>query len=280
MQSLWAKLLNKSNMSRWLRTAIVAVLGLITPLALDTPAYTHSNIFELVTPPHVSVTLFAIGYGNEKYGSTQGGFQLEQSVNGLFGLVGRASAYQILKGILGYDSPLSPSSKSAPRDFGRFQGGIDLTPFQGISLVLLGGEDVGDSHAPVVEGDFSSWFGIHTAHPFNISFTGSHYYQNGVTSGTYDLRTMAMSTANFILLLGGGGAIWGGGSKAHGGPEIDGLSDEVEAYDNPAAIKAHGGPEIGIFLRRWHLSVEVQAGYGSAHTYGVVSVSRQFTWDE
>jgi hypothetical protein len=247
-------------MSCYLRMAIFTVFDLIVSLASATPAYTNFHILELVTPPHLSVTLFSIGYGNEEYGSTQGGFQLEQSVNGLFSLVGRASAYQILKGTIGYDSPLSPASKSAPRDFGRFEGGLDIIPFPGTSLVLLGGEDVGDSHAPVIEGDFSSWFGIHTAHPFNISFTGSHYYQNGVTSGTYDLRTMAMSTASFILLVGGGGAIWGGGSLA--------------------AVKAHGGPDIGIFLRRWQLRVEVQAGYGSAHTYGVVSASRQFNWDE
>src|ERR1700730_1352462 len=214
MRSLRARLLNKSNRSRRLGTAIATVLGLIGPFAPDITAYSSSDIFELVTPPHISVTMFAVGYGNEKYGSSRGGFQFEQSVNGLFGLVGRASAYQILKGTIGYDSPLLPSSSSATRDFGRFQGGVDITPFQGTSLVLLGGEDVGDSHAPVVEGDFSTWFGIHTAHPFNVSFTGSHYYQNGVTSGTYDLRTMAISTANFILLIGGGGAIWGGGSLA------------------------------------------------------------------
>jgi hypothetical protein len=254
------KLLKKLRASRWLATAIIAVLGLVTPPVSDTPAYTSSDFFEFVTPPHLSLTMFAIGYGNEKYGSTQGGFQFEQSVNRLFGLVGRAAAYQILKGTIGYDSPLLPSPRSATRNFGRFQGGVDISPFPGTSLVLLGGEDVGDSHAPVVEGDFSSWFGIHTTHPFNVSFTGSHYYENGVTSGTYDLRTMAMSTTNFILLLGGGGAIWGGGSLAK--------------------VKAHGGPEIGIFLRRQHLTVEVQGGYGSAHTYGVVTVSRQFSWDE
>lgn len=253
-----AKLSNESKTSRWLGLAIVSFLGLIAPLASGGPAY--SDRFELVTPPHVGLTLFAIGYGNEKYGSTQEGFQLEQSVNGLFGLVGRAAAYQILKGTIGYDSPLSPSSRSATRDFGLFQGGVDFTPFQGTSLVMLGGEDVGDADAPVVEGDFSNWFGIQTAHPSNVSFTGSHYYQNGVTSGTYDVRTMAMSTANFILLLGGGGAIWGGGSLS--------------------SVKAHGGPDIGIFLRRHHLSIEVQAGYGSAHTYGVVSVFRQLNFEE
>jgi len=253
-----AKLLNKSNASRWRGLAIATFLGLIALLASDRPAYSDS--FELITPPHVGVTMFAIGYGNEKYGSIQEGFQLEQSVNGLVGLVGRAAAYQILKGTIGYDSPVSPSSRSATRDFGLFQGGVDLTPFQGTSIVLLGGQDVGDADAPVVEGDFSNWFGIHTAHPSNLSFTGSHYYQNGVTSGTYDVRTMAMSTANFILLLGGGGAIWGGGSLA--------------------SVKAHGGPDMGIFLRRHHLSIEIQAGYGSAHTYGVVSVSRQFSFEE
>jgi hypothetical protein len=246
--------------SRSIGTALVALLGFIVPLAADTRAYPSSDFFELANPPHLSLTLFAIGYGNEKYASTQGGFQLEQSVNSFFGLVGRAAAYQMFKGTIGYDSPLSPSSRSATRDFGRFQGGIDFTPFQATSLVLLGGEDVGDSHAPVIEGDFSSWFGIHTIHPTNVSFSGSHYYQNGVTSGRYDLRTMAISTADFILLLGGGGAIWGGGSLG--------------------TVKAHGGPDIGIFLKSWHLSIDVQAGYGSAHTYGVVSFSRQFSWDE
>jgi hypothetical protein len=253
-----AKLLPKSKTSCWLGIAILTFLGLIAPLASDRPAYSDS--FELVTPPHVGVTLFAIGYGNEKYGSTQEGFQLEQSVNSISSLVGRAAAFQILKGTIGYDSPLPPVPRSATRDFGLFQGGVDITPFQGTSLVLLGGEDVGDSDAPVIEGDFSNWFGIHTIHPSNISFTCSHYYENGVTSSTYDVRTMAMSTANFILLLGGGGAIWGGGSLA--------------------SVEAHGGPEIGIFLRQHHLSIEVQAGYGSAHTYGVVSVSRQFNFEE
>jgi hypothetical protein len=71
---------------------------------------------------------------------------------------------------------------------------------------------------------------------------------------------MAISTAKYILLVGGGGAIWGGGSLAK--------------------AKAHGGPEVGTFVRRWHFNVEVQAGYGSAHTYAVVNVSRQFSWDE
>jgi hypothetical protein len=244
----------------WLEKVVITLLGLIAPFASDTPAYTSSDIFELATPPHLSVTLFATGYGNEKYGSTRGGFQLEQSVSRVFGLVGRATAYQIYKGTGGYDSPLSPSPRSATRNFGRFQGGVDITPFQGTSLVLLGGEDVGDSHAPVIEGDFSSWLGIHSIHPINFAFTGSHYYQNGVTSGTYDVRMMAISTADFILLLGGGGAIWGGGSLAK--------------------VKAHGGPDIGIFVRSWHLNIDVQGGYGSSSVYGVVSVSRQFGWDE
>jgi hypothetical protein len=252
------KLLNNSKRSPTRGFATVVFLSLIALLASDATAKSH--VFELTSPPHVGVTIFSIGYGNEKYGSTQGGFQLEQSVNGLFGLVGRASAYQILKGTIGYDSPLSPSSHSATRNFGRFQGGLDITPFQVTSLVLLGGEDVGDSDAPVIEGDFSTWFGIHTTHPVNVAFTGSHYYQNGVTSGTYDLRAMAMSTSKFILLIGGGGAIWGGGS-------LDG-------------VKAHGGPDIGIFLRRYHLDIEIQGGYGSAHTYGVVSVYRQFNFAE
>jgi hypothetical protein len=250
--------LGNSKRSPRRASAIMIFLSVFAPLASGATA--NSHLFDLVSPPHVGVTIFASGYGNEKYGSTQGGFQLEQSVNGLFGLVGRASAYQILKGTIGYDSPLSPASRSATRNFGLFQGGLDITPFQGTSLLLLGGEDVGDAHAPVIEGDFSHWFAMHTTHPVDVSFTGSHYYQNGVTSGTYDVRTMSVSTKNYILLFGGGGAIWGGGS-------LEG-------------VLAHGGPEVGIFLRQYHLDIEIQGGYGSAHTYGVVTVSRQFNVEE
>jgi hypothetical protein len=60
-------------------------------------------------------------------------------------MVGRISGYQIYQGT-GFDSPLVPSAHSAPRNFGRFEGGVQIVPFPGASFVMLGGEDVGDSH--------------------------------------------------------------------------------------------------------------------------------------
>jgi len=63
-----------------------------------------------------------------------------------------------------------------------------------------------------------------------------------------------------LLLLGVGGAIWGGGSVGQ--------------------AKGQGGPDVGFFVREWRVSVDLQAGYGSSRTYGMVSFSRSFGWDE
>ena len=160
-----------------------------------------------MSPEQLSLALFVNGYGSDKYGTTHEGFELEQSVATNLGLVARASAYQIYQGT-GFDSPLLPASRSSTRNFGRFQGGIDITPLPGVSLTLLRGEDIGDSHAPVVEGNFSSWILPHSLHPINFSFSGSHYYENEVTSGRIDLRAILLSTAEVMLLGGVGGAIW------------------------------------------------------------------------
>jgi hypothetical protein len=155
---------------------------------------------------------------------------------------------------------LVPSAHSAPRNFGRFQGGLSLIPFPGARFTLLGGEDVGDSDAPVFENDFSSWHWMHTRHPVNFPYSTSHYYENGVTNGLIDLRTVALSSARIILLLGVGGVVWGGGTVGQ--------------------AKGQGGPDLGVFMRDWRMSVDLQAGYGSSRTYGTVSVSRTFSWSE
>ena len=73
--------------------------------------------------------------------TTHGGFELEQSVTRGFGLVARFSAYQLYKGT-GYDSPISPAT-NGPFFYGRFEGGIDLTPIDGTHLTFVGGNDVG-----------------------------------------------------------------------------------------------------------------------------------------
>jgi hypothetical protein len=235
------------------------LLSLIQGNATDAAAQDLTQFFALPNPPHFNWRLFASGYGAEKYGTTHGGFEFDQSVTGACSLIGRVSAYQVYQGT-GFDSPLVPSAHSSSRNFGRFQGGISLVPFPGASFAILGGEDVGDSHAPMFENDFSSWLWMHTPHPANFSYSTNHYYENGVTNGIIDLRTVALSTGQMILLLGAGGAIWGGGTVGQ--------------------AKGQGGPDAGIFLRAWHMSIDLQAGYGSSHTYGTVGFSRVFSWDE
>jgi len=141
-----------------------------------------------------------------------------------------------------------------------FEGGASFSPFQGTTLTLLGGENAGDSDAPVFENDFSSWLWLQSRHPMNFSYSTSHYYQNCVTNGLLDARMVSFSTGQLLMLLGVGGAIWGGGSVGQ--------------------AKGQGGPDVGFFLREWHVSVDLQAGYGSSRTYGMVSFSRSFGWDE
>jgi hypothetical protein len=173
---------------------VLAASLALAALGGSAPARADSGFFHLTDPGQLSLALFVNGYGSDRYGTTHEGFELEQSVTNQLGLVARASAYQIYQGT-GFDSPLLPAARSSTRNFGRFQGGIDITFSPGVSLTVLGGEDVGDSHAPVVEGDFSSWIMPHSLHPINFSFSGSHYYENEVTSGRIDLRAILLSTA-------------------------------------------------------------------------------------
>jgi len=238
---------------------VLAAIFALAVMGSSASARADSDLFNLTNPEHLSLALFVSGYGSEKYGTTHEGFELEQTVTNQLSLVARTTAYHVYQGT-GFDSPLLPASRSSTRDFGRFEGGVDITPLPGVSLVLLGGEDVGDSHAPVVEGNFSSWILPHSIHPLNFSFSGSHYYENEVTSGRIDLRAIVLSTGEVMLLAGVGGAIWGGGSVGN--------------------AKGQGGPDLGIFVRRWHTSIDLQAGYGSSRTYGLVNFSRQFHWDE
>ena len=236
----------------------VSLVFLLVKPAIST-AQDLSQLFSLANPPQLEMRAFASGYGAEKYGTTHEGFELAQTITGAVSLVGRVSGYQIYHGT-GFDSPLLPSAHSAPRNFGRFEGGLSVIPFPAAMFEMLGGEDIGDSHAPMFENDFSSWLWLHSRHPINFSYTTSHYYENGVSNGLLDLRAVAASTAELILLVGGGGAIWGGGTVGQ--------------------AKGQGGPDLGIFLRRWRISFDLQAGYGSSHTYGTLSLSRSFAWDE
>jgi hypothetical protein len=240
-----------------------SVLALLMTLILggigDAKAQDLSQIFTLENPGHFTLRLILVGYGAEKYGTTHEGLEINQTVTPVISVVGRVSAYQIYKGT-GFDSPLTPGARSATRNFGRFEGGISLTPFQGTTFTVLGGEDAGDSDAPVLESDFSSWVRLQSRHPINIAYSTSHFYENGVTNGLIDVRTVAFSGDRLMLLAGVGGAVWGGGSVGQ--------------------AKGQGGFDVGVFLRSWHLSIDTQVGYGSSRTYGMVSASRSFGWDE
>jgi hypothetical protein len=225
----------------------------------EAQAQDFAQFFDLEIPGHLTLRLFGTGYGAEKYGTTHEGFELNQTITHDVSLIGRAIAYQIYQGT-GFDSPLSPSPHSSPRNFGRFEGGLAVTPFPGTTFAILGGEDVGDSDAPMFENEFSSWIRLQSRHPLNFAYSTNHYFENGVTNGLIDFRTVAFSTGRWMLLMGMGGAVWGGGTVGQ--------------------AKGQGGPDLGFFIRAWHLSVDLQAGYGSSRTYGTLSVSRSFGWDE
>jgi hypothetical protein len=200
--------------SRAHRKAVVAMLSiLIATRAITARAIPYSDFFTPANPQHLGLTLFASAIGNEsRYAATHEGFELEQTLNPYIGLVGRVSGYQIYQGA-GWDNPLTVHPKTRPRNFGVFMGGIDLLPFQGTSLTILGGRDVGDSSGARIEGDFSSWILLHSRHPINLSFIGDHFYNNGQTSGMIDVRAVMSSWRKVTWLLGAGGQLWGAGQS-------------------------------------------------------------------
>jgi hypothetical protein len=242
------------------KTIIAILFAILSTRPSTAGALPYSDFFTAANPQHLSLTLFASAIGNEsKYAATHEGFQLEQTLNPYIGVVGRVSGYQIYQGA-GWDNPLNLHPGTRPRNFGVFMGGIDLLPFQGTSLTVLGGRDVGDSNGARIEGDFSSWISLHSRHPINLSFIGDHFYNNGQSSGMIDVRVVMSSSRRLTWLLGAGGQLWGGGPEPH--------------------IMKEFGPDLGLFFRQWQTSLDLQAGYGNNHGYGTIAVSHHFGWDE
>jgi hypothetical protein len=220
---------------------------------------TLGQLSRIVTPAeaHLTATLFGGGFAAQDYYLTDEGLQLEQSVTEGLGIVGRATGYQlwIEKNAT---SPLAPSNRAVNRlNFGRFEAGFDLSPLEGTSFVLLGGHDVGDSDAWVIEADFSTWLFLSSQHPVNIFIAPVHDFQNDVTSSEIDVRVVAMQTPDWILLLGAGGAVYGGGF-------ISGLAGQ-------------GGPIAGAYNKVWQLGGDLQFGYGSPGVYGMLNLYKTFT---
>jgi len=242
-----------------LKCGVFAILLLVVVYKAAAYGQSRPEFLQLEDPGRLSLRLFAVGYGSEKYGTTHAGFEIGQTLTPVISIIGRAVAYQIYQGT-GFDSPLRPSNHSSPRNFGLLQGGLSFSPIRGTAFNLLGGADVGDSDAPVFENDFSTWLWLQSRHPINLAYGTSHYWENGLTNGLLDARMVTYSTGRLLLLLGAGGAIWGGGSVGQ--------------------AKGQGGLDAGVFLREWRVSIDLQAGYGSSRTYGLVSFSRSFSREE
>jgi len=239
------------------RTLLLALLGMMPAVVASAAPY--SDFFNAANPEQLGVTMFASAIAAQhKYVATHEGFELEQTLTPYVGLVGRVSGYQIYEGD-GWDSPLA-GHNSRPRNFGVLMAGLDLMPIQGTSFKMLGGSDVGDSDRARLEGDLSSWLWLHSRHPVNFSLTGDHFYNNGLSSGTVDLRTILDSSREMTWLIGAGGQLWDGPGEPH-------------------LIKEFG-PDLGVLIRRWKIGIDLQAGYGNLGGYGTVAISRHFSWDE
>lgn len=220
----------------------------------------YPGFFQLQKPSILDAVLYGGGFGSPKYGAIQEGFQLDQSVTPYFNLVGRVTGYQLWVGDH-FENPLVPGEgHSHQLDFGRLQAGAEFALYPGTRFFLLGGDNVGASHAAVIEGDLSSWLFTHTRHPINFSFSASHDYQNHVTNAEIDTLVVAVSTANYLFTAGAGGAIYQGG--------------QIEQ------VGGQGGVDLGVYFRRWSFGVEVQSGYGNADGYSQLSFIKQLDFAE
>jgi hypothetical protein len=233
----------------------IQALGFISPSDLDEKSLKSLYQLErLTTPaaPHLDATFFGGGLASQDYYLTDEGIQVEQSITEGIGIVGRVTGYQlwIEKNAT---SPLAPSNHTVNRlNFGRFEGGFDLSPVQGFNFVMIGGHDIGDSDAWIIESDISAWFLLASAHPVNVFIAPIHNFQNDVTSSEIDFRVVAMQTPEWILLLGAGGQVFGGGF-------ISGLAGE-------------GGPIVGVYNRLYQLGADLQFGYGTPGVYGELNL--------
>jgi len=241
-----------------------ALATLIVVLASPPPARAQlSNLypgFFSYNSHEISLVLFGGGYISDQVGVTQEGFQLEQTITPYLGVFGRATGYQLFVGN-GFSNPLSQrESPSSRYNFGRLQGGVDFAIYPGSHLYISGGNDVGDSHSQLVEGDYNGWFMAHSPHPINVSFNMIQDFENGVTSNEIDVRTVLLSSDRYLVLAGAGGAFFFGG-RTDGGA-------------------GQGGPDVTVFYRPWQLGVATQFGYGSSRQYGEVTLFRQFSWSD
>ena len=221
----------------------------------------YPDFLTFQNPGQLQATLFGGGFASDQYGTTQEGFQLDQSITPYIGAFGRATAYQVYSKGNQLNPFLSGSAHQSNYNFGVFQGGLDFMLYPGTDFFLSGGADAGDARGALIEGDFSSWINPHSRHPLNFSFSSIHTFGNGVTSSEIDFQWVLKSTEDWMFLGGAGGAIFGGSV-------------------NSSSVNGQGGPDLGCFYRPWRIGLSAQAGYGAAHNYGQLSIYKQLGWTE
>ncbi len=227
----------------------------------STPPAQNPPRLAAATSPHLDITPFGGGFVSQDYDDTNEGIQIEQSLTQGLGLIGRATGYQLYIRENAV-SPLQVSSSQvqARLNFGRLEAGIDISPYEGTNLYLLGGHDVGDSDAFVVEGDLSSWMFQSSAHPVNLFVAPVYDTENEVTSGEIDLRVIAARTPEWTFMAGAGGAVYGGGFIR--------------------GVDGQGGPIVGLYNNYWKFGCDLQAGYGSPGGYGELTIYKTFSlWE-
>ena len=213
-------------------------------------------------PPYLECTLFtggveAGGLSPERYQALLEGLEAQQSVTHGVSLVGRVSGIELL--IHGnFSNPLQPSDTGRPRlNFARLQGGLRLSPLPQLDVTILGGRDVGDSSAAVIEGDTRYSMFLSSEHPTTFSTSTVHDYQNGVTSSEIDFRSILFNGNRLAVYAGPGGQVYGGGIVPN--------------------TQGQGGAIIGAMLRQYNLGIEVQSGYGNAGEYTQLSLFKGFS---
>src|SRR5271167_800778 len=112
----------------------------------------YPGFFEPANPQILDAFLFGGGFGSQDYGAIQEGLQLHQTVNPYFGVVGRVTGYQLWIGDH-FNNPLAPATflHQVRLNFARLQIGGEFALYPGTILTLLGGGDVGSSHAATIE---------------------------------------------------------------------------------------------------------------------------------
>jgi len=261
------------QLRRWWLSFAVAILIMAAPGAVraqaispfDTSGQSGDDwrrFLEPRVPPYLECTLFtggieAGGFSPERYQALLEGIEADQSVTHGVALVGRVTGVELL--IHGnFSNPLQPSDTGHPRlNFARLQGGIRLTPLPELDVTLLGGSDVGDSSAAVIEGDTRYTMFLSAEHPTTFSTATVHDYQNGVTSSEIDFRSILVNSNRLALYAGPGGQLYGGGIVP--------------------TTQGQGGAILGAMLRRYNLGIEVQSGYGNAGEYTQLTLFKSFS---